>query len=410
MIENFQLISISHEKLNIEDLERFVIKYSSKSELRSKLQKLKSAFDIDELLYLSTCNRLMILVFRNEPFDFRQIKELLCWINPSLESELAHRIENIVTLYKGEKCIRHLFEVASSLNSLVIGEREIFRQFRTAYTECKNFGLTGDNLRLLEKCTVFAAKDVYTSTSIGEKPVSIVSLALQKLLKTQVGRDARIIMIGSGETNSTFARFLKKQNFANIVIFNRSLDNANKLASEIQAKAFHLSTLADYPGGFDVMICCTASTEPIITSEIYRNLLRNERDIKILIDLSIPNNIEKNISSNEHVNLINIDLLKELAKENLIARRGNIAASRILINYHLDNFTVMYDQRQIERAFKKLPKKIKSIKERALDKIFKTQIDRLPEESQELLLEMMNYMEKKCVAAPIKMAKEIIAK
>ncbi len=410
MIENFQLISISHEKLNIEDLERFVIKYSSKSELRSKLQKLKSAFDIDELLYLSTCNRLMILVFRNEPFDFRQIKELLCWINPSLESELAHRIEKIVTLYKGEKCIRHLFEVASSLNSLVIGEREIFRQFRTAYTECKNFGLTGDNLRLLEKCTVFAAKDVYTSTSIGEKPVSIVSLALQKLLKTQVGRDARIIMIGSGETNSTFARFLKKQNFANIVIFNRSLDNANKLASEIQAKAFHLSTLADYPGGFDVMICCTASTEPIITSEIYRNLLRNERDIKILIDLSIPNNIEKNISSNEHVNLINIDLLKELAKENLIARRGNIAASRILINYHLDNFTVMYDQRQIERAFKKLPKKIKSIKERALDKIFKTQIDRLPEESQELLLEMMNYMEKKCVAAPIKMAKEIIAK
>ena len=158
------------------------------------------------------------------------------------------------------------------------------------------------------------------------------------------------------------------------------------------------------------MICCTAATEPIITSKLYRKLLRNESNKKTLIDLSIPNNIEKNIFSTELTHQINIDSLKELAKENLLLRHGNIAASRILINYHLDNFTIMYDQRQIEKAFNKLPKEIKSIKERAIDKVFKNKIDQLPEETQDLVLEMMNYMEKKCVAAPIKMAKKVISK
>ena len=410
MIDSFQLISISHKKLNTEDLDRFVLKYNSKAELKSKLTDLKEAFQLDELVYLSTCNRIMILVYRKELFDYKVIKSLLYRINPTLETRLAHRIEKVVDFYIGEECIKHVFEVASSLKSLVIGEREIFRQFRSAYDECKKFGLTGDNLRMLEKYTVSAAKDVYTSTKIAEKPVSIVSLALQRLLKFNPKKNSRIIMIGSGETNTTFARFLKKHKFSDIVIFNRSLNNAEELSRELQAEAFHLSDLNQYKRGFDILICCTAATVPIVTSEIYRSLLGNDNDEKFLIDLSIPNNISRDVMTSNNSRHINIDSLRDLANENLQSRQGNIAASRILINYHLDNFTVMYDQRQIEKAFAKLPNEIKSIKDRALDNVFKDKISKLPEESQELLMEMMNYMEKKCVAAPIKMAKEIAFK
>jgi len=407
MLNYFQLISISHNKLNTEDLDRFVLKYNSKEELRSKLTELKEAFRLEELVYLSTCNRLMILIYRKELFDYTSIKSLLYHINPTLENGLVHKIEKVVDFYRGEECVKHVFEVASSLKSLVIGEREIFRQFRSAYNECKKFGLTGDNLRLLERCTVGAAKDVYTSTKIGEKPVSIVSLALHRLLKLDPKRNSRILMIGSGETNTTFARFLKKHDYRNIVIFNRSLDNAEDLSKEINAKALHLSDLKEYDQGFDILICCTAATEPIVTSEIYRNLIKDDTDEKILIDLSIPNNISRDVASVSNPKHINIDSLRDLAQENLQSRHGNIAASRILINYHIDNFTVMFDQRQIEKAFGKLPKEIKTIKERAIENVFKDKIDQLPTESQDLLLEMMDYMEKKCVAAPIKIAKEI---
>jgi len=110
------------------------------------------------------------------------------------------------------------------------------------------------------------------------------------------------------------------------------------------------------------------------------------------------------------VHYINVDSVRPLAQNNLMARQGNIAASRILINYHLDNFSVMYDQRQIEKAFKELPGEIKSIKERALEQVFKNKLEDLPEESQDLIKEMMDYMEKKCIAAPIKMAKELAEK
>ncbi|MDG2448964.1 MAG: glutamyl-tRNA reductase [Saprospiraceae bacterium] len=410
MLNYFQVISISHEKLETEDLEQFIIKYKTKGELKEKLTSLKNSFDIEELIYLSTCNRLMILMFREDPFDFSEIKELLEKINPNHVSALAHRIEKVVNYHIGSECIRHLFEVASSLQSLVIGEREIFRQFRSAYNECKQFGLTGDNLRLLERCTVSAAKDVYTSTKIGEKPVSIVSLALQSLLNLHPNRNKRVLMVGSGETNTTFGRFLKKHGFGNIVIFNRSFNNAFELSEEIGASAYHLSDLNSYEKGFDIMICCTSATEPVINSEIYRGLVREERDKKVLIDLSIPNNISKNVVASNNVTHINIDSLRSLAQENLQSRQGNIAASRILINYHLDTFTVMYDQRQIEKAFSKLPKEIKSIKDRAIEKVFKQKIEELPEASQELLREMMDYMEKKCVAAPIKLAKELAEK
>lgn len=410
MMDCYQLISISHQKLDTEDLDRFMIRHHDKRELKTKLQLFKSEFGFDELLYLSTCNRLMILVYHQSELDYNDIVRILSWINPDIHKEIAHRVEKFVDFYRGEDCVRHLFEVACSLKSLVIGEREIFRQFRAAYAECKSCQLTGDHIRLIEKCTVAAAKDVYTSTSIGEKAVSIVSLALQRLLNMNPNRKARVLMIGSGETNSTFARFLRKHGFENIVIFNRSLDNARKLSEEIGAQAYHLSDLDDYKDGFDIMICSTASTEPIIKQHTYRWLVGNEDTRKILIDLSIPNNISRDIASNREALIINIDSLRALADKNLQQRRGNIAASRILINYHLDNFTVMFDQRQIEKAFSKLPSEIKSIKERAMDKVFKEKIDELPDDTKQLLLEMMDYMEKKCVAAPIKMAKKIISK
>ena len=129
------------------------------------------------------------------------------------------------------------------MDSLVIGEREIFRQFRVAYEKCQAGGLTSDYLRILEKATVTTAKEVYHSTKIGEKALSIVSLAINALLKNQVSRDSRILLVGAGETNSLVGKFLKKYQFRNIKIYNRSLHNAAELSNELNAESYHIQDL-----------------------------------------------------------------------------------------------------------------------------------------------------------------------
>jgi len=406
MIKHFQVISISFEKIDTEHLEQFVIKYETKDELTNKLKKLKEQFQIKELQYLSTCNRLMILIYDSQSFSYEKISQLLCYINPELQINLSHSIENVVDYYAGIDCFKHVFEVASSLKSMVLGEREILRQYRQSFTYCNSIGLSGKYLRMLEKATVNNAKEIYTTTQIGEKPTSIVSLAFQKVKQYQLDLNARILLIGSGETNTTMGRFLKKHGFSDFTVFNRSLDNAKKLSSEIGAKSMHLNTLKDFGGGFDVLICCTAATQAIITPDIYRSLVGDDSSKKLLIDLSIPNNIAKDVISQNEVNLINIDGLKEISLKNLNLRRGNVAASRIIINVNIDHFIENYKERKAIEPLQKLPSEIREIKRNIVEKVFEKRIKQFPIETQEVLNELLSYMEKKCIAAPIIRLKE----
>ena len=128
------------------------------------------------------------------------------------------------------KLLLDIYLVASSVDSLIIGEREILRQLRTAYDACRRAKLTGDSIRLAIKISVETAKRVYSNTKIGEKPVSVVSMAMRELENKQIDKNARILLIGAGQTNTLVAKFLKKFGYSNYTIFNRSLENGQKLA------------------------------------------------------------------------------------------------------------------------------------------------------------------------------------
>ena len=123
---------------------------------------------------------------------------------------VRYAVEN-AEVYSGEKAAEHFFRVASSIDSMVVGEREIITQVRTAYESCNELKLTGDNIRLLLRKTIETAKEVYTSTGIANKPVSVVSLAYRKLQALNVSQGARFIIVGAGRTNANMTRFLKKR-------------------------------------------------------------------------------------------------------------------------------------------------------------------------------------------------------
>ncbi len=407
MVKNYKLITVNHKVLNTKDLEHFMLRYNTQSELKTKLTSLKQIFGQEEVIYLNTCNRVIFLFYGQPDIDQKSVANFFTVVNPDLGKDQLSRLDMIVECYQGIEAINHIMEVASSVNSLVVGEREIFRQFRDAYGQSKKQHLCGDKMRLVEQSTVKAAKDVYTNTAIGAKPVSVVSLAIKEFLKRELHTKARILLIGSGETNSTVGRFLKKHGYRNIIIFNRSLDNAQKLSDELGAEARYLGSLSDYTEGFDCIFTCTAAQDPIITSDVY-DKIADANESKLLIDLSIPNNVEREVAQLDSVDYISIDSIRALAEENMKFRSSNISAAKDIISGHVADFSKLYDRRKVEQALGSLPEEISKIKDRALNLVYKDKIDELPDEAQDLIKEIAAYMEKKCVAVPMKMAKEMV--
>jgi len=169
-----------------------------------------------------------------------------------------------------------------SIDSLVVGEREILRQIREGFARCNKWNLVGDGIRLLMKHVVEASKEVYAQTRIGEKQISVVSLAIKKLLESDISKDAKILLIGAGQTNLLVSKFLVKYEFKNVTVCNRSIEKAEKLASKFESEAFLLSELANYKEGFDCMIVCTGATEAIIKKPLYEKIIGKDKSEKLM--------------------------------------------------------------------------------------------------------------------------------
>jgi glutamyl-tRNA reductase len=293
------------------------------------------------------------------------------------------------------------------MDSLVVGEREIIRQLRQAYDQSKLWNLTGDHLRLLLGFTIETAKEVYTHTGIGRRALSVVALAFGELIKTGLRPDARILMIGAGETNALFAKFLVKAKFTQVTVFNRTFEKAQALAQENGWQAFPLDELTYFSEGFDAMVVCTGATQAIITPTLYRELLAGETGKKVVVDLSIPHNVARETVSEFSMQYIEIECLKETANENLAYREQERDRAAGLLQERIFQFRERWHERQVERALAHIPDEVKAVKDRAIHEVFGKEFAQLDPAAQDLVHRMMGYMEKKCVAIPIKAAKAI---
>lgn len=407
-LSSYQILTITHKSAQLKDIGNFVLTdLDSEYSFQQRLQFIKESLGLKELLYLATCNRVLFFFINHNTLSNSFLAKFQEVVYPQLPSEF--KLKETMIRYEGYAAIEHLLEVASSVDSLVIGEREILRQLRESYDRCHKAAVTGDSIRMAIQSAVEVAKRVYSTTRIGQKPVSVVSLAIRQLLAKKPSKDARILIVGAGQTNTLVGKFLLKYGFENYAIFNRSLENAQALATMLNGKAYSLDELATYDKGFDILIACTAATQAVVTPELYQSLLQNDTDKKILIDLSIPNNIAAEIPKNFNTTYIEIDGLKELVNENLAFREKEVEHVQAIIEEEVKEFEKKYTGRQVELVLSDIPTQIKAIRQHAISSVFKDEVAGLDDNVQELIDRMMSYMEKRCIAIPIQTAKEHLA-
>jgi glutamyl-tRNA reductase len=405
-LKYLKVIAFTHKFIDLKELGCLVL---CEEAIDSRLELLKSAYDIPEIFYLATCNRVEFVFTAEEKLDKSFVKSFLQTLHADSLSEA--QLENITAnceLFEQEDALNHLMRVSSSLESLVVGEKEILAQVRKSYENCRSKQFTGDYLRMIMNTVVKTAKEVYTFTNISKNPISVVSLAYRRLRDLQVCSNSRILIIGAGETNQNIAKYLKKHTYTNFSVFNRTLSKAQDLANELGGFAYPLEDLKIFDKGFDVIITCTSATEPIITEEIYTQLLARETTSKVIVDLALPSDVAPDVVKNNNIQYIEINSLKEIANANVQERYQELIKGEAIIADNIVQFRPIMQQRRVELAMKEVPIRIKEIKERALNSVFANEIESLDENSRQVLEKIITYMEKKYISVPMVMAKDIL--
>ena len=403
-LNNLKIFAFTHRNLDVAKIGLLHIEADTQ---KQRLSLVKTKFDIDEIMFLSTCNRVEISIVSS---NYIEIDKFLKVLYPDLDSKALIGLADHVEEYTAKEAVNHALSVASSIDSMIVGEREIITQVRNAFELCSKNQLTGDFMRLLTTHVIQTAKKVYTETSIATKPVSVVSLAYHKLKALNIPLDSKILIIGSGSTNSNMCKFLKKHGFSNFVVFNRTLSNAVPLANELNASFYPLSDLANYSQGFDVLLTCTGADHNVVSLDLYEQLLQGDTDKKTVIDIAIPQDISPEVISNHNLNYLSIDFLQKISNDNLKVRVNEVAHVKKIVKTSLMSFVSLIQERNVELAMIDVPKQVKAITENALDEVFKRDMEDLDPEAREVLDKVLGYVEKKYISGPMKLAKEIILK
>lgn len=406
-MDQFTVIAFTHRSIGLEQIGRLHIE---EDQQQGRLEPVKAQEGLQELMYLTTCNRVEYLLRGDTEIDQTFLKRFFARLYPDWEAEQVEWAASETNPLTGLDAVRHLFHVAGSLDSLVVGEREIITQVRRAYEQCHKWGLTGDFIRLALRKTIETAKQIYTETAIADRPVSVVNLAYKKMMDAGSEPNSRVLMIGAGTTMQAMSGNLLKHSFGKLTVYNRTLSKAAILAGRFKdvGAAKELKDIQDHQGGFDVLITCTGAADKIVTKELYKQLLNGETTRKTVIDLAIPSDFDRSIATEYDVNLIAVEDLKEIARENLREREKELFRCEQIVEEGLREFETMHKERQIEVAMKAVPAQVKEIRKTAVEEVFAKDLANLDEASKEVMEKVLNYVEKKYISMPMKMAKEIL--
>jgi len=404
-LKYLKVIAFTHKQIELKELGKLVI---CQENLTEKLHNVKARFGISEIFYLATCNRVEFVMMTSQTVDKQFAREFMHALNIGLCPVSTSVFLEAASIYEDQDALDHLLRTSCSLESMIVGEKEILPQLRKAYENCREAGLTGDGMRMFMTCVVKTAKEVYTHTNISKNPISVVSLAYRKLRDMKLSTNSRVLIIGAGETNRNISKYLQKHKFTNFAVFNRTLSKAKELAADLDGEAYDLEALKTYKKGFDAIITCTSSTEPIITTELYASLLNGENSKKTIVDLAIPNDTAPEVLNNFQVNYIEVQSLKEVAKRNLQERYDELTHAENIISQNISAFILELKQRRIELAMRQVPEKIKEIRNTAINSVFAEEVQGMDQASRDVLEKVINYMEKKYISVPMIMAKDIL--
>lgn len=405
-MDNFHAISITHKNADLHFIGSLLPECAhSDNSIHVNISRLKDSFNFDEVFFLNTCNRLLLIYIAETPVQ--NIQTLFAALNP--EMFLDNKQVEQFDIYEGIEVVEHLFNVCSGLDSMVVGEHEILGQVKKAYQNSRANNWIGDNLRILFEYAIAYAKQIYHQTDIGKHTVSVVALAVEKLRIIHNPEDQRVLIVGAGESIQKTSRLLLKMGFNKVIFFNRTLEKAERIAEQFEeGKAFQLTELENYNKGFDILISCIDQKPDFINQCLFEKLINKCDKKKLLIDLAIPNNIDKSIANQHDIDIVDIESLKVKAKDNLAKRKLSLTDAEALIDEQLEEFTIIFQKRQLERALSDIPTKMKKIKNHALETVFEKDLRKADDETRALVEKVLSYVEKKYISIPMTIARDAL--
>lgn len=406
-MHRYKVVTISHKTTHLKSLKDYLVVDSSEQDYPViALRRIKEELGIQELLYLNTCNRVTFFFSSENTIDQDYLVHFFKQVNPQFTDELIEKHASKVLTFEGEAAIRHLFGVAASLDSLVLGEREILGQLKQAFALAKQHQLSGDAIRLaIDNCILFAKK-IYSETRIGEKPVSVVSLAFRELLNRGISPEAQLYIIGAGQTNHLMANLLVKYGFKNVKVFNRTLEKSIELAQRFQGgQGYTLDDLDKETHAPDLILTCTGAVGSVLKQSHFEQWNIDPKAPFTILDLAVPADTDAEILSNYSIDYIDVPSLKQLAEQNMEFRRKELVNAYKLLDDFVEEYELKFKERQLELAFSHIPQQVKELKRFALEEVFYKDLQNIDDDARQVLAKIINYMEKKYISIPMKSAK-----
>lgn len=297
--------------------------------LPQALASLRDTPQVAEAVLLSTCNR-------TELYAVAESGEALAqW----LESH-AGQLHGYLYQHADADAVRHLFRVATGLDSMVLGEPQILGQVKDAWATARDHGLLGQRLDRLFQQTFSVAKRARTDTRVGANPISVASTAV-RLAQNSFARleDSTVLLVGAGETIELAARHLSEGRVRRLLIANRTLAHAQELATRHGGVALPLTELERHLGEADVVFSATAAREPVITkAQIAAALRTRKHKPMLLFDLAVPRDIETGVGELQDAFLYTVDDLERAVEDNRRSRREAAAEAEAIIELQVSRF------------------------------------------------------------------------
>ncbi len=357
-------IGLNHKTAPIEIREKLAF---SDAEIEKALWQAQGLPSLNENMILSTCNR--VEIYAASRMTENAVFELKDFLSKYHGLSLKE-FENSLYCFVGEEAVRHIFRVASSLDSMVVGEPQILGQIKSAYeiaTQAKTSGLI---LHKLLHRAFFVAKRVRNETRIGNSAVSVSFVAVELAKKIFGALEEKVVLlIGAGEMSELAARHLVSGGVKKVLVANRTYERAVTLAEEFKGEPIPFDEMAQGLRKADIVISATGSPQYLIRHDPVAKVMKDRKQKPIFfIDIADPRDIEPKVGDIENVYLYNIDDLQHVANENIQGREKEAQNAEAIVREEVAKFVHWYRSLDITPTIVALRKKFDEIRKKELQK------------------------------------------
>jgi glutamyl-tRNA reductase len=396
------IVGLNHRSAPIEVRESVAFENSY---VRAALGRLRGYPSVREGVILSTCNRVEVVASASDS------ESAFSDITKFLFEQKAHRnsapLDDHLYTYRAADAVRHLFRVAASLDSMVVGEPQILGQLKQYYDTAQQAGTVGTVLHRLFHRTFSVAKRVRTETGIGSGAVSVSSVAVD-LAKRIFDRfdDKTVMLIGAGKIGDLMARHLLSQGVRSLMVTNRTFERAVLLAEKIQGSPIRFEDFPRYLTIADVVIGCTGAAEVLVEAATVEKVLRERKQkAMFFIDIGDRRNFDPQINDLDNVYLYNIDDLKSVAEDNLQSRSNEAEKAEEIVRVEAQTFVRWLDSLEQVPTITALRQRFEDIRRKELEKSLAGNLKNLSEAQRAALEDMTTAMINKLLHTPISQLK-----